>query len=107
MDDPTITVCLLRTDCNLPVRRNADVYVRVTGLAGLSVAYTLAKAGHKVQLLEKQNALGVPAAGVRVPPNMSKIFKKWVGEKELYRTAVLNVATPWLECAYSSFFLTT
>lgn len=74
----------------------------VAGLAGLSAAYTLAKSGHKVRLLEKQNALGVPAAGVRVPPNMSKIFKKWVGEKELYKTAVLNVATPWYECMYSN-----
>ena len=69
----------------------------MTGLAGLSAAYTLSKAGHKVRLLEKQPALGVPAAGVRVPPNMSKLFKKWVGAEELNKTAVLNVATPWYD----------
>ena len=67
------------------------------GLAGLSAAYTLAKAGHNVQLLERQSDLGVPAAGVRVPPNMSKIFRRWVGKDELFKTAVLNVATPWYD----------
>ncbi|KAI0091564.1 FAD/NAD-P-binding domain-containing protein [Irpex rosettiformis] len=65
------------------------------GLGGLSVAYMLSKAGHKVRVLEKLPGVGTPAAGLRVPPNMSKILKKWVGEEELRRTAVRNLASPW------------
>ena len=70
-----------------------------TGLAGLSVAHVLCKAGHSVRVLEKLPELGSPSGGLRVPPNMSKILKKWAGGEELAKTAVLNVATPWYDCA--------
>ncbi|KAF7790248.1 hypothetical protein EIP86_001200 [Pleurotus ostreatoroseus] len=40
---------------------------------------------------------GVHAHGLRVPPNMSKILKKWVGADELAKIACLNVATPWYD----------
>ena len=69
------------------------------GLAGFGVAYALSKAGHKVKVFERQPALGMPAGGLRVPPNMSKLLKKWVGAEELAKSAVLNVATPWYDCA--------
>ena len=67
------------------------------GLAGFAVAYALAKSGHSVRVLERQPSLGTPASGIRVPPNMSKILKKWAGADELAKTAVLNVATPWYD----------
>ena len=52
-------------------------------------------------MFEKEPALGIPAGGLRVPPNMSKILKAWAGPDELARIAVLNVGTPWhnRECA--------
>ena len=75
------------------------------GLGGLSVAYTLSKAGHKVRVLEKLPGIGTPAAGLRVPPNMSKILKKWVGEEELRKTAVRNLASPWWDCECRIFNL--
>ncbi|KAJ3520412.1 hypothetical protein NM688_g9165 [Phlebia brevispora] len=67
------------------------------GLAGFAVAFTLCKGGHKVRVLEKQATLGAPSSGLRVPPNMSKILKKWVGAEELAKIACLNVATPWYD----------
>jgi 2-polyprenyl-6-methoxyphenol hydroxylase-like FAD-dependent oxidoreductase len=69
----------------------------MTGIGGLSVAYTLAKAGHKVRVLDKNSGVGIPAAGLRVPPNMSKILKRWVGEEELRKTAVRILASPWCD----------
>jgi len=61
----------------------------------LAVACALCKGGHKVRVLEKLPALGTPCGGLRVPPNMSKILKKWAGGEELAKTSVLNLATPW------------
>ncbi|EKM50084.1 uncharacterized protein PHACADRAFT_46976, partial [Phanerochaete carnosa HHB-10118-sp] len=74
-----------------------DFIVVGGGLSGLSVAHVLSKAGHSVRVLEKLPALGAPSGGLRVPPNMSKILKKWVGGEELAKTAVLNIATPWYD----------
>lgn len=64
------------------------------------MAFTLRKGGHKVRVLEKQNDLSTPSSGLRIPPNMSKILKKWVGAEELAKIACLNVATPWYDCEY-------
>ncbi|PCH44468.1 FAD/NAD(P)-binding domain-containing protein [Wolfiporia cocos MD-104 SS10] len=63
------------------------------GIAGLSVAFILAQAGHHVRVIEKRG-LGVHAGGLRVPPNLSKILTQWVGREELVRTAVPCVGTP-------------
>ena len=76
----------------------ADV-LECAGLAGFSVAHVLAKAGHNVRVLEKLPALGAPAGGLRIPPDMSKLLAKWVGEEELRKTAVVNGATPWYDRA--------
>lgn len=35
---------------------------------------------------------------------MSKILKKWVGDEELYKTAVLNVATPCIDSEFPLSF---
>lgn len=55
----------------------------------------LRKGGHNVRVLEKLPASGTPAAGLRVPPNMSKILKRWVDEEELGKNSVLNLSSPW------------
>jgi len=72
---------------------DVDFLVVGGGIAGLSVAFILAEAGHRVRLVEKRG-LGVPAGGLRVPPNLSKILAQWVGPEELARTAVHCVGTP-------------
>ncbi len=68
------------------------------------MAYMLSKAGHKVRVLEKLPDIGTSAAGLRVPPNMSKILKKWVGEEELRKTAVRNLASPWWDCKWYIYY---
>ena len=64
------------------------------------MAFMLSKSGHNVRVLERQATLGAPSSGLRVPPNMSKILKKWVGADELAKIACLNVATPWYDCEF-------
>lgn len=64
-----------------------------TGLAGLTVALTLAEAGHRVRVIEKRR-LGVPAGGIRVPPNASKLLARWVPREELLRIGVPCTGSP-------------
>ncbi|KAH9024901.1 hypothetical protein EDB84DRAFT_1564246 [Lactarius hengduanensis] len=58
-------------------------------IAGLSTAIGLALSGHKVRVLEKCSRLGQPAAGIRVPPNVTKILVGWGLEEEIRKTASL------------------
>ncbi|KAH9933423.1 uncharacterized protein B0H18DRAFT_1083066 [Fomitopsis serialis] len=63
------------------------------GLAGLTVAFALAEAGHRVRVIEKRG-LGVPAGGIRVPPNVSKLLAQWVPREELLRIGIPCAGTP-------------
>jgi len=47
------------------------------GLGGLSAAFTLAKAGHRVTLFETASKLGEVGAGIQVTPNISKQLRRW------------------------------
>ncbi|EPT00478.1 hypothetical protein FOMPIDRAFT_1049800 [Fomitopsis schrenkii] len=67
--------------------REVSILVAGAGLAGLTVALTLAEAGHRVRVIEK-HGLGVPAGGVRVPPNASKLLAHWVPREDLLRIGV-------------------
>ncbi|KAL0953594.1 hypothetical protein HGRIS_004802 [Hohenbuehelia grisea] len=51
-------------------------------ISGLASAYALCQAGHHVQVLEKAPSLHQRAAGVRMPPNLTKILVDWgLGDK--------------------------
>ena len=51
-----------------------------------------------MKVFEKQLSLGIPAGGLRAPPDMSKILKAWAGVDGLAKISVLNVGTPWHNC---------
>ncbi|KAH9849843.1 FAD/NAD-P-binding domain-containing protein [Lenzites betulinus] len=71
-----------------------DFLVIGGGIGGLAVAYVLSRAGHRVRVLERRG-LHVPGAGHRVPPNMSKILRQWIGEEELMKMSTRCVGTPF------------
>ncbi|KAI0339732.1 FAD/NAD(P)-binding domain-containing protein [Trametopsis cervina] len=73
------------------------------GIGGCSAAYMLREAGHNVRVLERLPGIGTPAAGVRVPPNMSKILQRWIGEEELLKRAIINLETPWHDLHTGAF----
>lgn len=119
-------VCVVTTTSTMPiVSRNAQLslnfvvvgggklwsvhagceYVLITlshvlGISGLAVAYMLQKAGHRVRVVEKQG-LHAPSAGLRIPPNLSKILRQWVGHDELRKVTMRCVGTPMHRCRYS------
>ncbi|KAI0738682.1 FAD/NAD-P-binding domain-containing protein [Daedaleopsis nitida] len=71
-----------------------DVVVIGGGLGGLAVAYMLSKAGHRVKVFEKGD-LNTGGGGRRVPPNLSKILRQWVGEEELMKIATRCAGSPF------------
>ncbi|KAI0630781.1 FAD/NAD-P-binding domain-containing protein [Trametes polyzona] len=73
-----------------------DFLVIGGGVGGLAVAYVLAKSGHHVRVLER-HGLDAPGAGHRVPPNMSKILRQWIGEEELLKISTKCVGSPFYQ----------
>lgn len=47
------------------------------GLGGLAAAIGIAKAGHRVTILEQAKVLSEVGAGIQIPPNSSRILKRW------------------------------
>ncbi|EXJ70309.1 uncharacterized protein A1O5_06377 [Cladophialophora psammophila CBS 110553] len=47
------------------------------GLGGLAAAISIARAGHKVTILEQAPALGEVGAGIQIPPNSTRILSRW------------------------------
>lgn len=47
------------------------------GLGGLAAAIGVARAGHKVTILEQASLLGEIGAGIQIPPNSSRILKHY------------------------------
>ena len=67
---------------------------RSIGVGGLAAACALSKAGHRVRVLER-GSIAAQSGGVRVPPNLSKVLRRWVSEDELHRLATRCVGTPY------------
>ena len=75
----------------------SPAFVTVAGIGGLAVAYVLSRSGHRVRVLERHD-FNVPSGGQRVPPNLSKILRQWVGEEELMKISTRCVGTPFHHC---------
>ncbi|KAL4073711.1 hypothetical protein V8B97DRAFT_1865579 [Scleroderma yunnanense] len=65
-----------------------NIIVIGCGLGGLSAAYCLAKAGHKVVILESATTIGEIGAGIQVSPNVTRQLIRWGLEKRLQEVIV-------------------
>ncbi|KAL5483575.1 hypothetical protein ACEPAI_8807 [Sanghuangporus weigelae] len=58
-------------------------------LGGLSVAFSLARAGHHVHVVEQRDGLVKNACGIRIPPNLARILDRWGLGKDFKKKAIL------------------
>lgn len=65
-----------------------DVLVVGCGLGGLAAAHCLAKAGHRVTIIEAASAIGEVGAGIQVSPNISRLLRRWGLGNKLEKLAV-------------------
>ncbi|KAF9073108.1 hypothetical protein BDP27DRAFT_354980 [Rhodocollybia butyracea] len=64
------------------------------GIAGLTCAYLLKKAGHRVVVLEKSlrvEQMTIQHGGLRVPPNMTRLLQELPGARALLRTKATKI----------------
>lgn len=59
------------------------------GIGGLSAAFLLGRAGHKVTVLEAAQAIGAVGAGIQLTPNMSRLLIRWGLREKLEKSVVL------------------
>ncbi|RFU32337.1 hypothetical protein B7463_g3975, partial [Scytalidium lignicola] len=57
--------------------RNLDVVVVGAGIGGLAAALALATDGHRVKVLDGVKEFAEVGAGIRVPPNSSRLCRAW------------------------------
>jgi len=57
--------------------KNLNVIVVGAGIGGLQTALALAADGHKVKILESVKEFSEVGAGIRVPPNSSRLSRSW------------------------------
>lgn len=73
------------------------------GLGGLAAAFTLAKAGHRITLVESAPAIGEVGAGIQVTPNLSRLLIRWGLRDKLESIAVRPDAIVFRRCQYYHF----
>ncbi|KAI0730571.1 FAD/NAD(P)-binding domain-containing protein [Earliella scabrosa] len=71
-----------------------DILVVGGGIGGLAAAYMLSRTGHRVRVVERYG-LDATGGGQRIPPNLSKILRQWVGEDELRKVTSRCIGTPF------------
>ncbi|GBE86344.1 FAD/NAD(P)-binding domain-containing protein [Sparassis latifolia] len=86
---------MVRSESPGPLLR-LDFLVSGGGIAGLAVAFVLAQSGHRVRVIDKHD-LTAPSGPLRVPPNLSKILRRWVGPEELARVTTRCTRSPFLD----------
>jgi 3-hydroxybenzoate 6-monooxygenase len=69
--------------------KDADVVIVGGGIGGLSNAYTLARAGHHVRVLERSPEFTEVGAGLQMAPNATRILREWGLLEEVIEAGVL------------------
>jgi salicylate hydroxylase len=85
-----------------PARAHLSVHFAVVGasISGLASALALSRAGHRVTVLEQAGEHEPrPTGGLRVPPNVSKVFARWGLGAELAKIAVRSRMMRSYSCA--------
>jgi len=54
-----------------------DIIVVGCGIGGLSAAFCLTQAGHRVTIIESSPVLGEIGAGIQISPNTSRLLRRW------------------------------
>jgi salicylate hydroxylase len=91
----------------VPARAHLSIHFVVVGasIAGLASALALARAGHRVTVLEQAGEHEQrPAGGLRIPPNVSKVFAHWGLGVELAAIAAESHMMRMYTCALPARF---
>lgn len=81
--DISLETYIPQNNCQAPL--SLSFVIVGASIAGLSCAISLRKAGHIVRVLEKRGASDQSPGGVKIPPNMSKVWARWGLQEELGR----------------------
>ncbi|KAJ6489048.1 hypothetical protein C8R45DRAFT_993497 [Mycena sanguinolenta] len=79
----------MSTSTPTQAKLSIDFLVIGAGVSGLACAIALRRVGHRVIVLEREKEIGESdvSRGVRMPPNLSKIFYHWDLKAEVYAFA--------------------
>ncbi|KAF8209749.1 hypothetical protein K438DRAFT_195741 [Mycena galopus ATCC 62051] len=70
------------------------------GIGGLSAAYCLGRAGHKITILERASEIADVGAGIQVAPNLSRLLIRWGLGEQLEHLGTKPQAITMLRCTY-------
>ena len=65
-----------------------DIVVVGCGIGGLSAAFCLTQAGHRVTIIESSRVVGEIGAGMQLSPNTTRLLRKWGLGNHLEKIAV-------------------
>ncbi|KAJ7195345.1 hypothetical protein GGX14DRAFT_475127 [Mycena pura] len=77
----------MRVPDNTNERPRLHILIVGCGIGGLSAAYCLGRAGHKITVLERASEISDVGAGIQVAPNLSRLLIRWGLGKQLLQRA--------------------
>ncbi|OJA09267.1 hypothetical protein AZE42_02004 [Rhizopogon vesiculosus] len=75
-----------------------DIVVVGCGIGGLTAAYCLAQAGHRVTIIEAASVIGDIGAGIQVTPNLTRLLIRWGLGERLKQVSVKPEALSFRRC---------